>query len=139
MHFKPLPLIIHQTMAFSAVFSPSLNLAMSSTMYCYSRRRTSNTATVTVRASSSTDSKGESKDKDSPTFNPFGFVTDNPSSRSAIQLPENPAEDGNVGQMLYVIIVSILLVFTSFYIYFPSSFFTPLGLGLLRGSVVYAW
>ncbi|KAL4179845.1 hypothetical protein AMTRI_Chr13g122140 [Amborella trichopoda] len=34
-------------------------------------------------------------------FRPFGFVTDNPSSRSAIQLPEVPAEDGNVGQMLY--------------------------------------
>ncbi|XP_012073134.1 cis-3-alkyl-4-alkyloxetan-2-one decarboxylase isoform X2 [Jatropha curcas] len=37
-----------------------------------------------------------SEDKDdSPSFNPFGFVTDNPSSRSAIQLPESPAEDGN--------------------------------------------
>ncbi|KAL8139377.1 hypothetical protein V2J09_005398 [Rumex salicifolius] len=45
---------------------------------------------------------GSSGDDDSkPAFNPFGFVTDNPSSRSAIQLPENPAEDGNVGQMLY--------------------------------------
>lgn len=53
---------------------------------------------MTIRASST--EKGESKDNDSPAFNPFGFVTDNPSSRSAIQLPENPAEDGNVGQML---------------------------------------
>ena len=44
----------------------------------------------------------EEQGKDSPAFNPFGFVTDNPSSRSAIQLPESPAEDGNVGQMLYV-------------------------------------
>lgn len=44
----------------------------------------------------------EEQAKDSPAFNPFGFVTDNPSSRSAIQLPESPAEDGNVGQMLYV-------------------------------------
>ncbi|RVW92017.1 hypothetical protein CK203_037101 [Vitis vinifera] len=43
----------------------------------------------------------EEQGKDSPAFNPFGFVTDNPSSRSAIQLPESPAEDGNVGQMLY--------------------------------------
>ncbi|KAF3774098.1 Haloalkane dehalogenase [Nymphaea thermarum] len=34
-------------------------------------------------------------------FSPFNFVTDNPSSRGAIQLPESPAEDGNVGQMLY--------------------------------------
>lgn len=49
-------------------------------------------------------SKGEvGDDEDRPTFNPFGFVTDNPSSRSAIQLPESPAEDGNVGQMLYVL------------------------------------
>ncbi|CAH9088505.1 unnamed protein product [Cuscuta europaea] len=45
--------------------------------------------------------KASEKDGDKPAFNPFGFVTDNPSSRSAIQLPESPAEDGNVGQMLY--------------------------------------
>ncbi|GMH17646.1 hypothetical protein Nepgr_019487 [Nepenthes gracilis] len=43
--------------------------------------------------------KGDNSE--APSFNPFGFVTDNPSSRSAIQLPEIPAEDGNVGQMLY--------------------------------------
>lgn len=30
----------------------------------------------------------------------FSFVTDNPSSRSAIQLPNTPAEDGNLGQMI---------------------------------------
>lgn len=49
-------------------------------------------------------SKGTAGDaEDKPSFNPFGFVTDNPSSRSAIQLPESPAEDGNVGQMLYVL------------------------------------
>ncbi|KAG8483411.1 hypothetical protein CXB51_022237 [Gossypium anomalum] len=46
-------------------------------------------------------SGGEEKN-DEKGFTPFGFVTDNPSSRSAIQLPESPAEDGNVGQMLYV-------------------------------------
>ncbi|KAL2479071.1 alpha/beta-hydrolase superfamily protein [Forsythia ovata] len=45
--------------------------------------------------------KASEEDDDKPKFNPFGFVTDNPSSRSAIQLPESPAEDGNVGQMLY--------------------------------------
>ncbi|GAA0174541.1 hydrolase [Lithospermum erythrorhizon] len=45
--------------------------------------------------------KASEKDDDKPAFNPFGFVTDNESSRSAIQLPESPAEDGNVGQMLY--------------------------------------
>ncbi|RZC53859.1 hypothetical protein C5167_012718 [Papaver somniferum] len=54
-----------------------------------------------VCASSSDDNKSSSKKDDTPDFNPFGFVTDNPSSRSAIQLPEIPAEDGNVGQMLY--------------------------------------
>ncbi|KAK4395355.1 Haloalkane dehalogenase [Sesamum angolense] len=48
--------------------------------------------------------KASEDDDDKPAFNPFGFVTDNPSSRSAIQLPESPAEDGNVGQMLYVIL-----------------------------------
>ncbi|KAI3455292.1 hypothetical protein Pfo_011955 [Paulownia fortunei] len=45
--------------------------------------------------------KASEDDDGKPAFNPFGFVTDNPSSRSAIQLPESPAEDGNVGQMLY--------------------------------------
>lgn len=51
----------------------------------------------------SDDQSNSNDNEDSPAFNPFGFVTDNPSSRSAIQLPESPAEDGNVGQMLYVI------------------------------------
>ncbi|XP_059641028.1 uncharacterized protein LOC132283137 isoform X2 [Cornus florida] len=50
---------------------------------------------IVVKASAKSDD-----DDDTPAFNPFGFVTDNPSSRSAIQLPESPAEDGNVGQML---------------------------------------
>ncbi|TXG69400.1 hypothetical protein EZV62_004335 [Acer yangbiense] len=49
----------------------------------------------------SDDQSNSNDNEDSPAFNPFGFVTDNPSSRSAIQLPESPAEDGNVGQMLY--------------------------------------
>ncbi|KAL5176535.1 hypothetical protein HKD37_08G022462 [Glycine soja] len=108
-------------MVFSAVFTPALNLAISSTTYCCRRRRTSSTTrrVVTVKANST--KKDESKDKDAPAFNPFGFVTDNPSSRSAIQLPENPAEDGNVGQMLYV------LIFISFP---PSSFECIFGLKL---------
>nr|XP_016475970.1 PREDICTED: uncharacterized protein LOC107797586 [Nicotiana tabacum] len=59
-----------------------------------SRSRTGSALPVLTRASSE-------KDDDKPAFNPFGFVTDNPSSRSAIQMPESPAEDGNVGQMLY--------------------------------------
>ncbi|KAJ6427605.1 hypothetical protein OIU84_023069 [Salix udensis] len=52
-------------------------------------------------ASMSHHSQDNEEDSDAPAFNPFGFVTDNPSSRSSIQLPESPAEDGNVGQMLY--------------------------------------
>ncbi|KAJ0076299.1 hypothetical protein Patl1_34597 [Pistacia atlantica] len=58
-------------------------------------------ATRIITNASEGESKSDDSDKDSPAFNPFGFVTDNPSSRSAIQLPESPAEDGNVGQMLY--------------------------------------
>ncbi|KAJ0250424.1 hypothetical protein HA466_0137590 [Hirschfeldia incana] len=54
-----------------------------------------------VKATSSDKESSGNVPEDDPSFNPFGFVTDNPSSRSAIQLPETPAEDGNVGQMLY--------------------------------------
>lgn len=43
---------------------------------------------------------GEKKDEAKNTFSPFRFVTDNPSSRGAIQLPDLPADDGNVGQMI---------------------------------------
>lgn len=53
-------------------------------------------------------------DKKQSSFSPFGFVTDNPSSRSAIQLPESPAEDGNVGQMLYVIFPLVLYLHDQF-------------------------
>ncbi|CAJ2656302.1 unnamed protein product [Trifolium pratense] len=93
-------------MVFSTMFSSTLNLAISSTTNS-SRRRVSNTSSrrgvnsMRIRASST--EKGESKEKDQDdksSFNPFGFVTDNPSSRSAIQLPETPADDGNVGQMI---------------------------------------
>lgn len=63
----------------------------------YRRRAT----TIILNTTNSEGGKNKGKD-DAPAFNPFGFVTDNPSSRSAIQLPESPAEDGNVGQMLYV-------------------------------------
>ncbi|KAG6789051.1 hypothetical protein POTOM_005135 [Populus tomentosa] len=63
-----------------------------------SRRRRRGTLIIANATNSSQDNE---KDKDAPAFNPFGFVTDNPSSRSSIQLPESPAEDGNVGQMLY--------------------------------------
>ncbi|CAK7356950.1 unnamed protein product [Dovyalis caffra] len=53
-----------------------------------------------IIANARNSSQENEEDKDAPAFKPFGFVTDNPSSRSAIQLPESPAEDGNVGQML---------------------------------------
>ncbi|CAL8133028.1 unnamed protein product [Prunus armeniaca] len=62
-----------------------------------SRRR----ARVIASAADQEKTEDKDKDKDSSAFNPFGFVTDNPSSRSAIQIIESPAESGNVGQMLY--------------------------------------
>ncbi|GAU33089.1 hypothetical protein TSUD_259400 [Trifolium subterraneum] len=91
-------------MVFSTMFSSTLNLAISSTTNS-SRRRVSNTSSTrgvnSMRIRASSTEKGESKEKDQDDkFNPFGFVTDNPSSRSAIQLPETPADDGNVGQMI---------------------------------------
>ncbi|KAH7547424.1 hypothetical protein FEM48_Zijuj01G0308600 [Ziziphus jujuba var. spinosa] len=58
-------------------------------------------ASTAVITKATADDKDQDSDSDQPAFNPFGFVTNNPSSRSAIQLPESPAEDGNVGQMLY--------------------------------------
>lgn len=73
-----------------------------STSYGYCRIKPSqkNRRLVSVKCSSN-EEKG-TEDESSPAFNPFGFVTDNASSRTAIQLPESPAEDGNVGQVLYV-------------------------------------
>ncbi|KAJ3677241.1 hypothetical protein LUZ60_002965 [Juncus effusus] len=61
----------------------------------------SNRRRFLVLSSSSEKRSEEGDESDKPGFNPFGFVTDNPSSKAAIQLPESPAEDGNVGQMLY--------------------------------------
>ncbi|KAJ9559490.1 hypothetical protein OSB04_004650 [Centaurea solstitialis] len=95
-------------MAFSLPSSPPLNLPTSypsstvtghhtsavAAVAGHTRRRLSLTRTFVTKAS-------ENDDETPSSFNPFGFVTDNPSSRSAIQLPEAPAEDGNVGQMLY--------------------------------------
>lgn len=75
------------------------------TVKCHSAWRSNserNRATRIIINASQGETNSDDSDNDSPAFNPFGFVTDNPSSRSAIQLPESPAEDGNVGQMLYV-------------------------------------
>lgn len=77
-----------------------------------SRSRTGPALPVLTRASSE-------KDDDKPAFNPFGFVTDNPSSRSAIQMPESPAEDGNVGQMLYV--TQFLVLYLHYFLYTRNS------------------
>ncbi|XP_010250215.1 PREDICTED: uncharacterized protein LOC104592505 [Nelumbo nucifera] len=88
----------------SALLSPSLKLPSSTMAYdamkknkMYLRRR----RVRVMAAASENNSSGKRTEDDKPAFNPFGFVTDNPSSRGAIQLPESPAEDGNVGQMLY--------------------------------------
>lgn len=60
------------------------------------------------------------KDDGDSSFKPFGFVNDNPSSRSAIQLPASPAEDGNVGEMLYVCMDYNMLLFHLFFPLFVS-------------------
>ncbi|XP_022869561.1 uncharacterized protein LOC111388963 [Olea europaea var. sylvestris] len=83
---------------------PTFSLASSShltTTRFLASKRFRTTISIVARASEEGDDK--------PAFNPFGFVTDNPSIRSAIQLPESPAEDGNVGQMLLQFLLCIEL------------------------------
>ncbi|KAL5575554.1 hypothetical protein UlMin_017253 [Ulmus minor] len=72
-------------------------------IYWRKRSDSSNYRRTTVLITNAKAGQDQDKDKESgtPAFNPFGFVTDNPSSRSAIQIEESPAESGNVGQMLY--------------------------------------
>ncbi|CAA2996453.1 haloalkane dehalogenase [Olea europaea subsp. europaea] len=74
------------------IFSSASSSHFTTTRFL-ANKRLRTTISIVAKASEEEDGK--------PAFNPFGFVTDNPSSRSAIQLPESPAEDGNVGQMLY--------------------------------------
>ncbi|XP_020589847.1 uncharacterized protein LOC110031123 isoform X2 [Phalaenopsis equestris] len=62
------------------------------------RSRRCSQAVAAYNSDGNGDPEGDEKQS---SFSPFGFVTNNPSSRNAIQLPETPAEDGNVGQMLY--------------------------------------
>uniref|UniRef100_A0A6M2F7X3 AB hydrolase-1 domain-containing protein n=1 Tax=Populus davidiana TaxID=266767 RepID=A0A6M2F7X3_9ROSI len=83
--------------AAASMLTSNINTGTKTSMIS-SRRRRRGTLIIANATNSSQDNE---KDKDAPAFNPFGFVTDNPSSRSSIQLPESPAEDGNVGQMLY--------------------------------------
>ncbi|KAB1218729.1 Haloalkane dehalogenase [Morella rubra] len=102
-------------MAWAPGLSSSLNLPFSQTFNTKTNsncqwssstkriRATTPTIRTAIRANAADQNQAtdNDKDNDTPAFNPFGFVTDNPSSRSAIQLPESPAEDGNVGQMIY--------------------------------------
>lgn len=81
-----------------SLLSPPLNRRLSSTSAARNRREWSGGRKFAAKIVAKS---GGDDDDNTPAFNPFGFVTDNPSSRSAIQLPESPAEDGNVGQMLY--------------------------------------
>lgn len=58
---------------------------------------------VVVNAGAQDGSPGEGKkDPRRPSEGIFSFVTDNDSSRNAIQLPNAPAQDGNLGQMITV-------------------------------------
>ncbi|KAJ6963764.1 hypothetical protein NC652_002161 [Populus alba x Populus x berolinensis] len=82
----------------ASMLTSNINTGTKTSMISSRRRRRRGTLIIANATNSSQDNE---KDKDAPAFNPFGFVTDNPSSRSSIQLPESPAEDGNVGQMLY--------------------------------------
>lgn len=97
--------VLSQPLSLSSPY-PLSSLSATTKLYCYFTANTTRIrpAAASGRITANAKSKDETGDSDanSPGFNPFGFVTDNPSSRSAIQLPESPAEDGNVGQMLYV-------------------------------------
>ncbi|XP_043719445.1 haloalkane dehalogenase isoform X2 [Telopea speciosissima] len=85
-----------------SLLSPSFKLRSSILAGDAMRKQKKNWRSNIVRAAATEkNGNGGKKEDDGPSFNPFGFVTDNPSSRGAIQLPEVPAEDGNVGQMLY--------------------------------------
>ncbi|KAM4100485.1 hypothetical protein ACB094_05G071600 [Castanea mollissima] len=96
-----------------ALFSPSLNLSLPQTTKTNFNRtqwfitktsRAATTRTTSIRANAADQNQPKDKDEDTTSgFSPFAFVTDNPSSRQAIQLSESPAEDGNVGEMLYKI------------------------------------
>lgn len=91
---------------------PLSSLSASTRSYCYFTAVTTRIRPASAAGRIIASAKGKDEmndgDADSTGFNPFGFVTDNPSSRSAIQLPESPAEDGNVGQMLYVSTIHFL-------------------------------
>ena len=109
-------------MAWDLVF-PSLNLSLPHTTKTNFNRTqwfatktsraattttTTTTRTTSIRANAADKKQPKDKDEDNTSgFSPFAFVIDNPSSREAIQLPESPAEDGNVGEMLYVCVLTL--------------------------------
>ncbi|KAK9229456.1 hypothetical protein WN944_022418 [Citrus x changshan-huyou] len=78
------------------------NAAGNNKCYCFWRSSSSEKKRAIRRIITKATEEGESssssgsKDEETPGFNPFGFVNNNPSSRSAIQLPDLPADDGNV-------------------------------------------
>ena len=105
-----------------ALVSPSLNLSLPHTTKTNFNRThwfttktsraatttTTTTRTVSIRANAAGQKQPKDKDEDTTSgFSPFAFVTDNPSSREAIQLPKSPAKDGNVGEMLYVCVLTL--------------------------------
>ncbi|KAI5074595.1 hypothetical protein GOP47_0010556 [Adiantum capillus-veneris] len=71
------------------------SLFCSSAMHCNSSAIQKQRVLLCKASAASEDS---SKSESSKSL--FNFVTDNPSSRSAIQLPSTPAQDGNLGQMI---------------------------------------
>ncbi|KAH7564999.1 hypothetical protein JRO89_XS09G0102100 [Xanthoceras sorbifolium] len=91
---SPLTLSLSSTTSTTTKITHNLH---SSRTFC--KRITDRKRLMITNATQTTDDQSEDN-KDASAFNPFGFVTDNPSSRSAIQLPSSPAEDGNVGQMI---------------------------------------
>lgn len=84
-----------QSSSFSNLSSVRQNLMGRPTL---SRKRLLPRIKIVAEAENEQNKKGKDE-----SFSPFKFVTDNPSSRNAIQMPLNPVEDGNVGQMIYKI------------------------------------
>lgn len=89
-------------------FAAKTTTASNNKCYCFRRssggekKRAITRITTKATEDGESSSSSGSKDEETPGFNPFGFVNNNPSSRSAIQLPDLPADDGNVGQMISV-------------------------------------
>ncbi|KAH7288365.1 hypothetical protein KP509_31G023700 [Ceratopteris richardii] len=81
-----------------AAFSYAFAANVASSSLCLNGYAPHRYRVFNCRASSS--SSEESSAKSENTKGIFSFVTDNPSSRNAIQLENTPAQDGNLGQMI---------------------------------------